>query len=80
MPGLVDSSRLCHISSLKPLRWVFVFFLVGGPTLVLNNKPYVNTATCACLAYMMHANYCVTCQQVLHNAYLSNLSAYYVNF
>ena len=30
------------------------FFLAGGPTLLLNNEPYVDTATCFRLAYMMH--------------------------
>ena len=30
------------------------FSLVGGSTLLLNNEPYVNIATCVRVAYMMH--------------------------
>ena len=31
-----------------------LFFSVVGPTLLLNNEPYANTATWVCLAYIMH--------------------------
>ena len=30
------------------------FFLDGGQTLLLNNEPYLNPATCVRLAYVMH--------------------------